>query len=57
MSMGRPKLEDDERKDLGMTIRFTKEERERIDAAAKIAGKKTSTWARDLLLAAAKKTD
>jgi uncharacterized protein (DUF1778 family) len=57
MTMGRPRLEDDERKDLGMTIRFTKEERERIDAAAKIAGKKTSTWARDLLLAAAKKTD
>lgn len=50
-------MDDDERKDYGTTIRFTKDERERIDAAARLAGKKTSAWARDLLLAAAKKTD
>ena len=49
---GRPPKADDERKSAELRIRMTQEERELLDAAA---GGKTSTWARDVLIRAAKR--
>ncbi len=49
---GRPPKPDDERKDSQLRIRLTAEERKAIDNAS---GGKTSTWARDVLLRAAKR--
>lgn len=49
---GRPPKADDERKDAELRIRMTREERERMDQAA---DGKTSTWARDVLVRAAKR--
>ena len=49
---GRPPKPDDERKSAQLRIRLTEEEREALDQAA---GGKTSTWARDVLLKAAKR--
>ena len=45
-------VDDEERKDAELRIRLTKDERERLDAAAQ---GNTSTWARELLLRAAKR--
>ena len=49
---GRPPKADDERKDNVLRIRMTQEERELLDHAA---DGKTSTWARDVLVRAAKR--
>jgi uncharacterized protein (DUF1778 family) len=49
---GRPPKADEERKSAELRIRMTQEERELLDAAA---GGKTSTWARGVLLRAAKR--
>ncbi len=50
--MGRPELPDELRKDAELRIRMTREERELLDAAA---DGKTSTWAREVLVRAAKR--
>ena len=50
---GRPPKADDERKDAELRIRMTQDERELLDRAA---GDKTSTWAREVLLRAAKRS-
>ena len=49
---GRPPKADDERKDNVLRIRMTQDERETLDHAA---DGKTSSWARDVLLRAAKR--
>ena len=49
---GRPPKADGERKDNVLRIRMTQEEREALDQAA---NGKTSSWARDVLLRAAKR--
>ena len=49
---GRPPKADDERKDNVLRIRMTQEERDLLDQAA---DEKTSTWAREVLLRAAKR--
>ena len=49
---GRPPKPPDERKDSELRIRLTADEREALDEAA---GGKTSTWARGILLKAAKR--
>jgi hypothetical protein len=50
--MGRPPLPDDERRDAELRIRLTALERDELDKAA---GTDTSTWARLVLLRAAKR--
>ena len=50
--MGRPEKEPDERKTSFLRIRMTQEERELLD---QVAGGKTSTWAREVLLRAARR--
>lgn len=50
--MGRPPKPDDERKSAELRIRLTADEREELDRAA---GDNTSTWAREVLLKAAKR--
>ena len=49
---GRPPKAEDERKSAELRIRMTQEERELLDQAAV---EKTSTWARDVLVRAAKR--
>lgn len=49
---GRPPKADDERKDNVLRIRMTQDEREALDLAA---DGKTSSWARGVLLRAAKR--
>ena len=49
---GRPPKPADERKAAELRIRLTEDERQELDAAA---GGKTSTWARTILLRAAKR--
>ncbi len=49
---GRPPLSG-ERKNIRFIMMLNELEREHLDAAAAIAGKPVSTWARDLLLEAA----
>jgi hypothetical protein len=49
---GRPPKDPDERKAAELRIRLTEQEREELDKAA---GNNTSTWARELLLKAARK--
>ena len=49
---GRPPKDDDERKENVLRIRMTQDERETLDMAA---DGKTSTWARGVLLRAAKR--
>lgn len=51
--MARPEKPPDERKENVLRIRLTDEEREQLDQAA---NGKTSSWARDVLLRAAKRT-
>jgi uncharacterized protein (DUF1778 family) len=51
--MGRPTVENPRNSPL--SIRLTDEERAVIDAAAERAGKKPAAWARDRLLADAKR--
>ena len=53
--MGRKPLSDGRKSDRPLRIRLTDAERNYVDLAAKNAGKQTSTWARDVLIAAAKK--
>jgi hypothetical protein len=50
--MGRPPLPPEKRKGAELRIRLTDDERAELDRAA---GKDTSTWARELLLRAAKR--
>jgi uncharacterized protein (DUF1778 family) len=50
--MGRKKLSDDVRREKPLRIRLSPEERAAVDKAA---GGKTSTWAREALLRAAKR--
>jgi uncharacterized protein (DUF1778 family) len=50
--MGRPPLADGDAKGQVFTLRLTSAEREAIDAAAKLAGKPVTQWARATLLAA-----
>lgn len=50
--MGRPPKPPGERKDAELRIRLTPDERAELDRAA---GEDTSTWARDVLLRAAKR--
>lgn len=50
--MGRPPKPPDERKAAELRIRLTQAEREELDRAA---GENTSTWAREVLLRAAKR--
>jgi uncharacterized protein (DUF1778 family) len=52
-AMGRPTVENPRISTL--SIRLTETERAVIDAAAEQAGKKAAAWARDRLLAAAKR--
>lgn len=52
--MPRPTLSDARKSDRPLRIRLTDRERKSLDKAAKKAGKPTSTWARDILTAAAK---
>jgi len=52
--MGRPPLPDDERRAKPLRIRLSDPEREEIDRAA---GGKSSTWARQVLLKAARKAN
>ncbi len=49
---GRPPKEPDERKSAELRIRLTEQERAELDAAA---GGNTSTWARELLMKAARR--
>jgi uncharacterized protein (DUF1778 family) len=51
--MGRKKLPDEERREKPLRIRLSVEERESLDKAAK---GKTSSWARGILLKAAKRS-
>jgi hypothetical protein len=53
--MGRPTIDDSKRKQV-MTLRMEQGERAEIKAAAKRQGVKPSTWAREALLAAARKS-
>jgi hypothetical protein len=55
--MGRKRLPDDVRKATYFRFRATAEELEAIEAAARSVGKKSSKWARDLLLKAAKRLE
>ena len=50
--MGRPELPDKVRKDAELRIRMTQDERKLLDQTA---NGKTSTWARNVLLRAAKR--
>lgn len=51
--MGRKAISGEPKTDTPLRIRLTDEERSRLDAAAELAGKPTSAWARDALLALA----
>src|SRR5205823_9720568 len=53
--MGRPPKPASERKTAGMLIPMTEAERERVQAAAEADDAKPITWARDVLLRAAKR--
>ena len=53
--MGRPPKPPDQRKSSELRIRLTETDRETLDDAAKSRGAETSTWARDVLLKAAKR--
>lgn len=52
--MGRPPLPDNERREKPLRIRLSPEERAEVDKAAR---GKTSTWAREVLLRAAKRAN
>lgn len=52
--LGRPPKSNNERRDSDLRIRLNKRERKAISAAAKIAGLGASTWARAVLLVAAR---
>lgn len=53
--MGRKPISKDVKTDRPLRIRLTDEERAIIDAAAKVAGRATSSWSRDILLQVANK--
>lgn len=52
--IGRPQIEATKRKQVMATLRLDKAERDELDAAAKRQGAKFSTWARKILLDAAR---
>ncbi len=52
--MGRKPLSDVAKTDTTLRIRLTESERAELDSAATATGSPTSTWARDLLLTAAR---
>lgn len=54
--MGRKAMSGEPKSDRPLRIRLTDAERAMIDSAANQASKPTSTWARDVLLVAAGKT-
>ncbi len=54
--MGRKPLSGKRKSDRPLRIRLTDEERAELDRAASKGGKPTATWARELLLAAARKS-
>jgi uncharacterized protein (DUF1778 family) len=51
--VGRKAISGERKSDRPLRIRLTDEERAKLDAAAEAAGSPTSTWARDVLFAAA----
>jgi uncharacterized protein (DUF1778 family) len=51
--MGRPKLGRGKQKQISLYVRVTPAEKRLLDAAAKIAKTRLSTWARNTLLVAA----
>jgi len=53
---GRPPLPDGERKGFMLRIRMADDEHALLDQAAKGQGQETSTWARSVLVAKAKKS-
>ncbi len=53
--MGRPPKPPDDRKSSELRIRLTAMDRETLDEVARSKGAETSTWARDILLKAAKR--
>lgn len=53
--MGRPPKNPDERRDDGLRIPLTSEEKALIEQCAEAAGKKPITWTREILLKAAKR--
>jgi len=53
--MGRPPKPPEHRKSSELRIRLTETDREALDEAAQSRGEETSTWARDILLKAAKR--
>lgn len=52
---GRPRKPASESKSYMLRIRMTEDDRALLEAAAKSAGEETSTWARDELVALARK--
>ena len=50
--MGRPRLPRGQAKGRVLSLRLTPAEKRAVDAAAQLARKSASTWARDVLLAA-----
>lgn len=50
---GRPPLDEEDRRDGQIRVRVTAAEKEILDSAADASGKPTTTWLRDLGLAAA----
>jgi uncharacterized protein (DUF1778 family) len=53
--MGRKAISGTRKTDRPLRVRLTDEERTILDRAARAAGKPTSTWARDVLIAAARR--
>ncbi len=53
--MGRPPKPPEQRKSSELRIRLTEADREMLDEVAEAKGEETSTWARDVLLKAAKR--
>ena len=53
--MGRPPKAEEDRRNNGLRIPLTDAEREIVEGAAQIDGKKPVTWARDAILRAAKR--
>jgi uncharacterized protein (DUF1778 family) len=51
---GRPPKPPEERKTAELRIRLTREQREKIDAQAEVAGEESSTWARNILMSVCK---
>lgn len=52
--IGRPSLEESKRKQVVATLRLDQSERDELETAAQANGQKFSTWARKILLEAAR---